>query len=65
MVTDEQVRILMKRINQEDTLRVAAAKADMSEKTARKYRKLGKFPSQAQAEHTWRTRQDPFETEWP
>jgi len=39
MVTDEQVRILMKRINQEDSFQMAAAKAGMSEKTARKYRK--------------------------
>ena len=38
MVTDEQVRILMKLINQEQTIQKAAAKAGMSEKTARKYR---------------------------
>ena len=36
MVKDEQVRNLMKLINQEKTLGLAAAKAGMSEKTARK-----------------------------
>ncbi len=65
MVTDEQVRILMKRINQEDSFQMAAAKAGMSEKTARKYRKLNKLPSQVQAVHAWRTRPDPFEEDWP
>ncbi len=38
MVKDEQVRNFMKLINQEKTLKLAAAKAGMSEKTARKYR---------------------------
>jgi hypothetical protein len=65
MVTDEQVRILMKLINKEKTLKVAAAKAGMSEKTARKYRQSGELPSQVQAEHSWRTRQDHFEADWP
>ncbi|MGD8501744.1 MAG: hypothetical protein PVJ86_13915 [Phycisphaerales bacterium] len=45
MVTDNQVRILMKLVNQEKLLKTAAAKAGMSEKTARKYRKSGKLPS--------------------
>ena len=64
MVTDEQVRILMKLINQEKTLKMASAKAGMSEKTARKYRPSGKLPSQVQAAHIWRTRPDPFEEDW-
>jgi len=45
MVKDNQVRILMKLINKESLLKTAAAKAGMSEKTARKYRKSGKLPS--------------------
>ncbi len=49
MVTDEQVRLLMKLINKEQRLQTAAAKAGMSEKTARKYRRLGRLPSQATA----------------
>lgn len=65
MVTDKQVRKLMKLINQEKTLETAAAKAGMTEKTARKYRRSGKLPSQCKVDHTWRTRQDPFaEDDW-
>jgi hypothetical protein len=38
--------------------------AGMDEKTARKYRKLGKLPSELEQQHTWRTRKDPFEDFW-
>ena len=65
MVTDEQVRMLMTLINREKTLAIAASKAGMTEKTARKYRDLGQLPSQVAPEHTWRTRKDPFEDDWP
>ena len=34
----------------------AAAGAGMCERTGRKYRKLGRLPSECRAEHTWRTR---------
>ena len=64
MVTDAQVRRLMKLIQTEKTLAVAAAKAGMDEQTARKYRQAGRLPSQLQAEHTWRTRSDPFADVW-
>ena len=60
MVTDNQVRILMKLIHQEQLLKTAAAKAGMSEKTARKYRQLGQLPSQCTVVHDWRTRSDPL-----
>ena len=65
MVTDAQVRKLMKLLQSEGTLAVAAAKAGMDEKTARKWRDAGGLPSQRKAEHTWRTRPDPFEEVWP
>jgi hypothetical protein len=65
MVTDEQVKMLMTLIKKEKTLAVAAAKAGMAEKTARKYRDLEQLPSQVAAPHTWRTRKDPFEGDWP
>ena len=55
MVTDQQVRRLMELIPREPTLCLAAAKAGMDEKTARKYRGLGQLPSEVQAPHTWRT----------
>jgi transposase len=44
---------------------IAAAKAGMSERSARKYGRLGRSPSQVKVPHTWRTRPDPFEGVWP
>jgi hypothetical protein len=64
MVTDGQVRLLMKAIQKETSLAVAAAKAGMSEKTARRYRELGKLPGEVRPQHDWRTRLDPFEKVW-
>ena len=46
------------------SLITAASKADMDEKTARKYRRIGKIPSDIKVEHTWRTREDPFSEVW-
>ena len=46
MVTDCQVRKLMKLLNEEQTSSLASAKSGMDEKTARKYRCLGKLPSE-------------------
>ena len=52
MVTDQQVRRLMKRLSDQRPLGVAAAQAGMDEKTARKYRDTGQLPSQvAQPPH--------------
>lgn len=42
-------------------LGLASARAGMDRKTARKYVKEGKFPSELEQERTWRTREDPFE----
>ena len=42
----------------------AAAAAEMSENTARKYLRSGVLPSAAEAAHTWRTRDDPFTGDW-
>jgi hypothetical protein len=65
MVKDSQVRILMKLINEEKALMTAAGKAGMSEKTARRYRRLGRLPSQCKPIHDWKTRADAFEADWP
>ena len=64
MVTDAQVRRLMGYHQQGKPLALAAAKADMDEKTARKYVDAGKLPSQMKVQHTWRTREDPFAEVW-
>ena len=50
----------MKLLNQEQTLSLAAAKSGMDEKTARKYRRLRKLPSEMNKERDWRTREDSF-----
>ena len=48
----------------EKTQELAAAKAGMDTKTARKYLASGKLPSEEPPERTWRTRPDPFEDVW-
>ena len=52
MTTDQQVRLLMTLIKQGLPLMTAAAKAGMSERTARKYRRSGKLPSELRVAHT-------------
>jgi hypothetical protein len=66
MITDIQVRKLKKYLSQGKTLEVAALKAGMDEKTGRKYRDLGKLPSEIKSERIrgWRTREDPFDEIW-
>src|SRR5450631_4444989 len=65
VVTDEQVRLLMSLLKQGIVQVTAAAKAGMSERTARKYVRSGATPSEAKAPHGWRTRVDPFAEVWP
>ena len=48
----------------EKSLAKAAAKAGIDEKTARKYKRLGKLPSELKVEREWRTRIDPFASVW-
>ena len=59
------MRRLVKLRKNEKMLTMAAAKAGLSRKRARKYLKSGKLPSQCQPERYWRTRPDPFESVWP
>ena len=40
-------------------------RAGMSRNTASKYIKCGKLPSELKRPRTWRTREEPFEVEWP
>jgi hypothetical protein len=64
MVTDRQIRRMSMLVETGMPLRHAAAKAGIDVKTARKYRRLGKRPSEVAGPHTWRTRQDPFDGVW-
>jgi hypothetical protein len=54
----------MSLIKNEVPLSTAAAKAGMSEPTARKYRNSGKMPSAARPIRTYRTRSDPYAEVW-
>lgn len=60
-ITKEQIRKLQ-RLSQLWPLSVAAAKAGMSENTARKYLRHGGVVTKA--ERDWRTRSDPFAEVW-
>jgi len=64
MVSDQQVRRLFQLMGTEKTFGIAAAKSGMDEKTARRYRRLGKVPSEVAVPHSWRTRPDPFKEIW-
>ena len=64
MVTDQQVRRLFTVQNRYEHQYQAADAAGISSKTAHKYLKNGKLPSQCKVEHTWPTRQDPFADDW-
>ena len=64
MVTDQQVRKLMMLKKKGKTLSLSAAKVGMDEKTARKYLRLGKLPSEVSSPRKWRTRLDPFAEVW-
>jgi hypothetical protein len=48
----------------ETNLETAAAKAGMDAKTARKYRRLGRVPSELTPGPRWRTREDSFQEVW-
>src|SRR4051794_7327536 len=65
MVTDEQVKRLWRFRQRELSLGVAAAKAGMDVKTARKYLVDVRLPSEMKQKHLWRTRPDPFQEVWP
>ena len=63
-VSDAQVRKLMEEVSKHGRMGVAAMKADMDRKTARKYVAAGRLPSEMPVERTWRTRSDPFAEVW-
>jgi hypothetical protein len=64
MVSDQQVKRLWRLSGQKWELEIAAAKTGMDPKTARKYLRDRRLPSEMQQKHTWRTRPDPFADNW-
>jgi hypothetical protein len=64
MVTDKQVCKLFQLLLDDRSIVRAARLTDMDEKTARKYRDLGKLPKEVAKPHTWTTRPNPFAAVW-
>ena len=65
-VSDAQVRKLMEEMSKHGEIGMAAMKAGMDRKTARKYVAAGRVPSEMRSiGRDWRTRPDPFESDWP
>lgn len=65
MKKDAEVMLYMRERHKGTSQQVPAARAGMSERTARRYERAGKLPSQLKQRRTWRTRQNPFEDDWP
>lgn len=55
----------MQEIEKHGKLGLAAVRAGMDRKTARKYVKLGRLPSELKEPRWWRTRANPFKEDWP
>jgi len=64
-VTDAQVKELRLRLHQGASLKMAAMKAGMDRKSARKYQEPNPLPSESRRPRTWRTRLDPLVSVWP
>jgi hypothetical protein len=66
MITNQQVRKLRRLDGQGIAKEVVALRVGIDAKTARKYRRLGKLPSEVVSmDRNWRTRPDPFAEVWP
>ena len=64
ITSDMKVRKLMKEYSLTNKIGLSALRADMDRKTARKYIKSEKLPSQMKIERTWKTRVSPFDAHW-
>ena len=65
MKKDTEIRLYLQERRKGMTQRVAAARAGIGERTARKYEQAAALPSQLKRLHDWKTRIDPFEEDWP
>ncbi len=62
-ITDEQVRLLRRKLMEGKTQEAAAAASSMSARSARNWQEGG-LPSNGKKPRTWRTRKDPFDEVW-
>src|SRR5947207_10774230 len=65
MKTDAEVQLMIRERKKGKNLEQAAARANMSAPTARKYLRAAKLPSQLKQSRSYRTRSDPFDGDWP
>lgn len=65
MLSDGAVRELLDLVAQGTPLYRAAQRVGTTEKTARRYVRARRLPSEMKTERTYRTREDPFERVWP
>ncbi len=63
-ITDPQVRKLFMEYQKTGSMEVSALKAGMTRKTAAKYLREGRLPSERIEERDWRTRANPFTEHW-
>jgi hypothetical protein len=63
-MTDAQVRKLMDEMQRHGEVGRAALRAGLSPNTARKYLRAGRLPSEGGSPRPWRTREDPFASDW-
>src|SRR5947209_16756604 len=61
---DTEIRLYLQERKKGMTQKVAAARAGIGERTARKYEQAAALPSQLKRLHDWKTRIDPFEEDW-
>ena len=64
MKKDGEIKLLLDERGKGARQKLAAARAGMCERTARKYEKAGQLPSQMKKPRTHRTRSDPFVQDW-
>jgi len=65
MKKDAEVQLLLRERRKGHPQALAAARAGMSERTARKYEQAGALPSTLTRPRTHRTRPNPFAEDWP
>jgi len=64
MKKESEVKRYMQARKTGKSQQLAAAVAGMSERTGRKYERMGTLPSQLKQPRTWLTRKNPFEQDW-
>lgn len=64
MVTDKQVKFLFRDYGQTGDIKLSAMRSGMDRKTAAKYLRVNKLPSNFDRIRDWRTREDPLDKVW-